>query len=168
MDQGPVLSWMERDRYAMLLGVDHWTPRIMDERVVSALMQWWTGQRPCALHERVSKHCWYCGQTRCLNHAQLSFDHAFPMYYATTPLVPCCGHCNSQKRQLSPHEYRRFRPGGQFWFEQAGLATSPLGHALREDIPGFRSLLVDFLIHQGAEYPRKQYNDDRREDEDFR
>ncbi len=120
----------------------------MDRGVITALMRWWASKAMGSGAQLVHCHCWYCGKKAVWGAGKLCYDHAFPQQYATTPLVPCCLRCNSQKRALTPEEYRRFHPDGQFWFEQVGLGSSPLGSALREDLNGFRHLLAGYLLER--------------------
>jgi|SRR5215831_13711190 len=141
------------DRLAVLLSLDQCTVRDMDRGVIRALMRWWVSRASLHVQALIQQHCWYCGQLHEPRTHRLSADHAFPQYYASTPLVPCCRPCNSQKRHLTPQQYRRFHPRGVFWFEWSDLALSPLGCALREDVRGFRTLLTAYLIarHSGVD-----------------
>jgi hypothetical protein len=139
------------DRYGFLLAMDQCTSRDIERGMVAVLMRWWASKDtlygPQVLHQR----CWYCGKPHQNGRGKLCYDHAFPQYYVSTPLVPCCLRCNSQKRALTPQEYRRFHPEGQFWFEHIGLADSPLGYAIREDLQGFRHVLTCYLIDRSQQ-----------------
>jgi hypothetical protein len=141
------------DRYALVVLLERCTRRDIDHHLVTTLMHWWTSRRDADSHPQcLQQQCWYCGRMRPRGRQQFCYDHAFPQDYVSTPLVPCCWHCNSQKRHLTPYEYRRFRPQRRFWFEQSDLAISPLGAALCEDLCGVRQMLIGYLIERSMRH----------------
>jgi len=148
MEQLISADWGSDDRYGLLVVMEQCTSRNLERGVVTILMRWWATKGAVYAYEALHQYCWYCGAKHQRGRGKLCYDHAFPQYYVSTPLVPCCLRCNSQKGPLTPQQYRRFHPEGQFWFEHAGLAYSPLGHALREDLTGFRQLLTCYLIER--------------------
>jgi len=133
-----------QDRCALILLSDHSTSADFDRGLIQTLMQWWITQKEPSRRAIIYMHCWYCGYQYQPGKSRLCYDHAFPYLYANTPLVPCCLRCNSQKRNRTPQDYRRFHDN-QFWFERVGWTDSPLGQVLREDMAGLRTMLICYL-----------------------
>jgi hypothetical protein len=139
---------MERhvDRYALVLMDGRRSVPHMDHDMVQTLMQWWLRMQPPLLQHWAQRFCWYCGREPQMHAPSFCSDHAFPDAYAWTPLVPCCLRCNSRKGHATPNESRHRWPGNVYWFEGVGLAASPLGCALREDITGLRAVVFWYLL----------------------
>lgn len=116
--------------------------------MVETLMQWWLRPQPLLLQRWARGVCWYCGEQTSEQAPSLTSDHAFPDEYALTPLVPCCRSCNSRKGHATPNETRHRWPGSVYWFEWIGLAASPLGCTLREDVVGLRALVFWYLLER--------------------
>jgi len=138
------------DRYALLLMDGMWPVPHLDQDMVATLMRWWLHTQPPLLQRWAQSSCWYCGDQPRQQDVSLTSDHAFPDAYAYTPLAPCCRRCNSIKGHTTPNAWRQRWPGGIYWFEGIGLATSPLGCVLREDLIGLRALVFWYLLEKGV------------------
>jgi hypothetical protein len=137
-------SWLQ-DRAVVLMMGEYWTRRHLDRRIVAPMMTWWLQTHEIGLKDNFLEQCWYCGHMPESTQPRLCLDHAFPDYYDSTPLVPCCLTCNRIKGAYTPNEIRQRRSLGLYWFESVTLATSPLAYAIQEDFRGFRSLLAHYL-----------------------